>query len=111
MRRPGVQPLSAFALWLVARYAAGVGSDTAPRWLAHAERIVTALDSQLWPESELREETAAVLGIEAFEPLLDGNPSLDHAAALTEAASWLSERDPAEESPRAVARHRSTDLS
>ena len=39
MRRPGVPPLAAFALWLVARYAAGVGAGGAGRWLAHAERI------------------------------------------------------------------------
>ena len=34
MRRPSVQALSAFGLWLVARYAAGVAPDTAGRWLA-----------------------------------------------------------------------------
>ena len=56
MQRPGIQALSAFALWLVARYAASVAPDTAGRWLAHAERIVAALDSQLWPESVLRDE-------------------------------------------------------
>jgi predicted ATPase/DNA-binding SARP family transcriptional activator len=100
MRRPSVQPLAAFALWLVARYAAGVAAETAGRWLAHAERIIAALDSELWPESVLRDETVAVLGIKDLASLLDSTPPLDHAAALAEAAAWLAERDPAEQAPR-----------
>jgi len=100
MRRPGVPPLAAFALWLVARYAAGVAPEAAGRWLAHAERIVHALDSELWPESVLRDETMAVLGISDLAPLLERTPPLDHAAALAEAAAWLAERDPAETAPR-----------
>lgn len=100
MGRPRVQPLSAFALWLVARYAAGVGSDTAGRWLAHAERTVAPLGSQLWPESVLREETLTVLGITDVDALLDGVPPLDHAAALAEAVAWLGGRDPDEQAPR-----------
>ena len=47
MRPPGVQPLAAFALWLVARYAADVAPETAGRWLAHSDRIVAAIDSEL----------------------------------------------------------------
>ena len=105
MRRPSVQPLAAFALWLVARYAAGVAPETAGRWLAHAERILAAIDSELWPESVLRDETVAVLGIKDLAPLLDSTPPLDHAAALAEAAAWLAGRDPAEEAPRERALH------
>jgi hypothetical protein len=101
MRRPSVQPLAAFALWLVARYAAGVDPETAARCLAHAERIIAPLDSELWPESVLRDETVAVLGIEDLASLLDSTPTLDHAAALDEAAAWLAGRDPAERAPRA----------
>ncbi len=100
VRRPSVPPLAAFGLWLVARYAAGVAPETAGRWLAYAERILAANDSQIWPESVLRDETMAVLGIEDLAPLLDSTPPLDHAAALAEAASWLAERAPAEKSPR-----------
>jgi predicted ATPase/DNA-binding SARP family transcriptional activator len=100
MRRPSVQPLAAFALWLAARYAAGVAPETAGRWLAHAERIIAAIDSELWPECVLRDETAAVLGIDDLAQLLAGTPPLDHAAALSEAIDWLAERDPAEQSPR-----------
>ncbi len=100
MRRPGVQALSAFGLWLVARYAAGVTPDSAGRWLVHADRTVAALDSELWPESVLRDETLAVLGIENVDDLRDGIPPLDHAAALAQAIAWLSERDPGERSVR-----------
>ena len=51
MRRPGVPPLVAFALWFVARYAAGVDPSASGRWLAHAARIVESLDSDLWPRA------------------------------------------------------------
>jgi predicted ATPase/DNA-binding SARP family transcriptional activator len=105
MRRPSVQPLAAFALWLVARYAAGVAPEMAGRWLAHAERIVAALDSELWPECVLRDEAAAILGISDLGSLLRLTPPVDHAAALAEAAAWLAERDPAETAPRDLSPH------
>ncbi len=100
MRRPSVQPLTAFALWLVARYAAGVASETAGGRLAHAERIIATIDSQLWPECVLRDETMAALGIDDLTPLLARTPPLDHVAALTEAIDWLDGRPPDEQSPR-----------
>ncbi len=103
MRRPGVPPLSAFGLWLVARYAAEVAPESAGRWVAHAERIVTALDSELWPESVLREEAMVVLGLTDIASLLETTPALDHAAALAEASAWIEERDPAEQAPRSLA--------
>jgi hypothetical protein len=100
MRRPSVQPLAAFTLWLVARYASGVDAAAAGRWLAHAERIVAQLDSELWPERELRDETLDVLEISDLAPLLAATPPLDHAAALSEAAAWLDTREPGESAPR-----------
>ncbi len=100
MRRAGVQPLATFALWLVARYAASVAPESAGRWLAHAERILGSLDSELWPETVLRDETMAVLGITDLAPLVESTPSLDHTAALLEAMDWLGRRDPAEKAPR-----------
>ncbi len=102
MRRPGVPPLGAFALWFVARYAAGVAPEVAGRLLAHAERILVAIDSELWPESVLREETLAVLGITDLGPLLESTPLLDHVAALEQATTWLAGRDPAETAAREV---------
>jgi predicted ATPase/DNA-binding SARP family transcriptional activator len=103
MRRPGVQPMAAFALWFVARYAAGVAPDIAGPWLAHGDRIVIALDSKLWPESVLRDETLEVLGIADSTQLIEATAPLDHAAALAEALAWLEARDPGEKSPRQVA--------
>jgi hypothetical protein len=96
VRHVSVQPLAAFALWFVARYAAAVAPDTAAQWLAHAERIVVAIDSELWPESILRDECLALLGIAERGTLLNDVAPLGHAAALAEAAAWLATRDPSE---------------
>ena len=96
VRRVSVMPLAAFALWFVARYAAAVAPETAAQWLAHAERIVVAIDSELWPESILRDECLALLGIAERGTLLDGVPPLGHAAALAKASAWLATRDPSE---------------
>ncbi len=103
-RRPGVPPLAAFALWFVARYAAGVAPETAGQWLAHSARILTALGVELWPECVLREETLAVLGISDLDAALASTPPLDHAAALAAAAAWLAGRDPGEQAPRRASR-------
>ena len=83
-----MQPLAAFALWLVARYAADVAPETAGRWLAHSDRIVAAIDSQLWPERVLRDEALAVLGVTDLGPLLESTPPLDHVTAHAEAIAW-----------------------
>jgi predicted ATPase/DNA-binding SARP family transcriptional activator len=100
MSRPSIPPLTAVALWLVARYAAGVAPETAGQWLAHAERIVVTLDSELWPESVLRDEAVAILGIKDLRPVVDETPRLDHATAIAEAIAWLAKRDPVEVAPR-----------
>ena len=102
MQRPGVPPLVAFALWFVARYAAGVDPSASERWLAHAARIVESLDSDLWPECELREESMTVLGIGDLAPLLAATPPLDPAQALAEAAAWLAVRPGHEAARRTV---------
>jgi hypothetical protein len=104
MRPPGVQPLAAFALWLVARYAADVAPETAGRWLAHSDRIVAAMDSQLWPERVLRDETLAVLGITDLAPLLESTPPLDHATAHVQASAWVAGRSAAETATRTPSR-------
>jgi predicted ATPase/DNA-binding SARP family transcriptional activator len=103
MRRPSIAPLAAFALWLVARYAAGFAPETATAWLAHAERTLVAAGAELWPESVLRDETMAVLGLTGLDAALESTPPLDHVVALAQAALWLSERDGAEQAPRVVA--------
>lgn len=103
MGRPSVQPLAAFALWFVARYAAGVAPDTAGRWLAHAHRIVAALDSELWPECVLRDEAMAILGLRDVTPFLDATPPVDHTVALEAASAWLAGRPATERAERDVA--------
>jgi predicted ATPase/DNA-binding SARP family transcriptional activator len=100
VRPVSVQPLAAFALWFVARYAAAVAPDCAAEWLAHAERIVVALDSELWPESILRDESLAALSITERGSVLDGIAPLDHATALEQAAAWLAARGPSERAAR-----------
>jgi hypothetical protein len=100
VRPVSVQPLAAFALWFVARYAAAVAPESAAQWLAHAERIVVALDSELWPESILRDECLAALSITERGTVLDGAAPLDHATALAQAAEWLATRDPSESAAR-----------
>ena len=96
VRDVSVQPLAAFALWFVARYAAAVAPETAGQWLAHAERIVAAIDSELWPESILRDECLTVLSLGEHGTLSGSVASLDHATALAEAAAWVATRDPSE---------------
>jgi predicted ATPase len=104
-RRALHEPLAVFALWLIARYAAAVAPETAGRWLAYAERSRTNLDDELWPESILRDEAVAALGLKDLARLLDSTPPLDHAAALAEAAAWLSGRDPDEKAVRERVQH------
>jgi predicted ATPase/DNA-binding SARP family transcriptional activator len=100
VRPVSVPPLAAFALWFVARYAAAVAPDTAGQWLAHAERIIVAIDSELWPESILRDECLVALSITERGALLDSTAPLDQATALAQAAAWVATRDPSESAAR-----------
>jgi hypothetical protein len=99
-RRQGIHSLVLAALWLVARYAAGVEPEGASRWLALAERILIELGAGYSAEDSLRDETMAVLGIEDLAPLVAGLPPVDPATALAEAAAWLRTRSSSEVAPR-----------
>lgn len=99
MGRTGVKTDAVIALWFVARYAATIDPASSGIWLAHAERILAELDSAIWPESILRDETMAVLGIDDLAPLVASTPWLDHPSAVADAAGWLSRRDPGESVP------------
>jgi predicted ATPase/DNA-binding SARP family transcriptional activator len=101
VRKPVVPLLSVVGLWLVARYAAAVDREATVWWLVHAERVFATFDAELWPETVLRDEAMAELGLDDLEPLMADVPRLDHIAALDAAAAWLAERDPAEVAPRA----------
>ena len=100
MARPSIAPLTVFALWLVARYAAGVAPRESEHWLAQAELIARATDTELWPESEVRDETMAVLNLDDLAPLLEREPPRDHVVVLSEATAWVAGRDPLEQATR-----------
>jgi hypothetical protein len=100
MRQPGITTLSVFALWFVARYAAEIAPDLSARWLTYSEQILVELEARMWPESVLRDETMAILGITDLTPLVGSTPLADHRAALADAAAWLAERDPTERAAR-----------
>jgi len=100
VQQAGVPPLTVFALWFVACYAAGVGSDTATYWLGCAERIRIAIAAELWPEVVVREEAMELLGIRDLDELTQAAPELGHAEGLSEAAAWLEARERDERSPR-----------
>jgi predicted ATPase/DNA-binding SARP family transcriptional activator len=102
-RRHGIHSIAVGSIWFAARYAASIEPEIAGRWLAIAERILTELDQNLWPEDVLREETMRVLGIADLAPLMARTPPLDAGAALAEASAWVATRDPGESSPREVA--------
>ncbi len=95
IRRAAVKPLAVVALWLVARYAAAVDRDAALRWLVSAEQIFAGLDTRLWPESDLRADTLAALGLKTAPAAADRNEP-DCMAELAAADEWLAGR-PADE--------------
>jgi predicted ATPase/DNA-binding SARP family transcriptional activator len=98
--RHGVHSVAVAALWFVARYAAGVDPESAPHWLALAERMSTESNAAPSLEEVLREETMAVLGIPDLGPLLSSALPFDPSAALNAAAAWVASRSPAEIAPR-----------
>ncbi len=102
VRRSAVKTDAVVLLWFVARYAASVEAESAAQWLVHAERALAELDSEMWPESKLRDETMDVLGLCDLASSLERTPQLDHVAALTEAAAWLDGREPGERAVRAA---------
>ena len=64
MRAPGIPPLSAFALWLVGRYAAEFDPGVAYECLEHAQRLVmTAARSRSGLRASFAIETISVLGL------------------------------------------------
>jgi hypothetical protein len=78
----------------------GIAPELSLRWLVHAERVLVSLGSNLWPESVLRDESLAALGIADLGPFLGDVPTLDPADALAEAGAWLARRDPEEAATR-----------
>ena len=100
MKKPAVQPLAVVALWFVARYAVSFDPGAATVWLARAEHLFAELDTQFWPESDLRAETMAALDLVDLEAALAGVPRVDHETALALAAEWVASRSVEEVAPR-----------
>jgi len=76
------------------------GFSSSPRAIAHAERIADAIDSELWPESILRDECRTALSIAEPNTLPAGSTTLAYASALAQVAAWLRTRDPSERAAR-----------
>ena len=83
MRQVSVQPLAAFALWFVARYAAARGARYL-RAVARPRRTDrrSASTPSCGPRASCATSASSLLGIAERGTLLDGAPPLDHAAAL-----------------------------
>ena len=69
-----------------------------------SDRIVAAIDSQLWPERVLRDETLAVLGCHRSRAAAESTPPLDHVTAHAEATAWVAGRNAAERATRTPSR-------
>ena len=101
MRAPGVLPLTAFALWLIARYAAGLDADFALDCLARVQRLLDPTGAEIWPECVLRDEALGLLDGADLSARVAALASVDADAAFDAALSWLERRDPRERVARA----------
>ncbi len=100
MRTPGVPPLSALALWLLARYAVEIDPALALRCLEQAERLSVQAGVQIWPESLIRDESLSVLG--RGEPPPPGEAPDDPDPLFDAALAWLAGRSADERAPRGL---------
>ena len=89
-------PLTAFGLWLIARYAAELDPALALGWLAQAERLLAATDAEIWPECVLRDEALELLGGPDLDARAAALAGVDADAAFDAALAWLERRDPRE---------------
>jgi predicted ATPase/DNA-binding SARP family transcriptional activator len=94
IQRAPIRPLAPMALWLVARYAAAIDRDAAIHWLAEAERVYQGLDAEMWPESDVRDQTMRALAIDSIPPA--DSPKADYLVTIAAAREWLDARDPDE---------------
>jgi len=68
--------------------------------LLHVFGPSAALGGNVWPESELRDETLQLLGLTDSAVLLEQTSAGDSTEILTRLRSWLADRDPSEQAPR-----------
>jgi predicted ATPase len=93
--------VSMATLVCAARYAVNFDREFATQLLAEAERLTAAaLGGDMWPESQLRDETLQLLGLADSGALLRQTSAGDSTEILTRLKSWLAGRDPSEQAPR-----------
>ena len=96
-----IADISMATLLCGARYAVNFDRGFATELLAEAERLTAAaLGGNVWPESELRDETLQLLGLTDSAVLLEQTSAGDSTEILTRLRSWLADRDPSEQAPR-----------
>jgi len=96
-----IADVSTATLVCAARYAVNFDRGFATQLLSEAERLAAAaLGGDMWPESQLRDETLQVLGLADSAALLEQTSAGDSTEILTRFKSWLAGREPAEQAPR-----------
>ncbi len=96
-----IADVSVATLVCAARYVVNFDPGFAAQLLAEAERLTAAaLGGDMWPESQLRDETLQLLGLANSAALLEQIPASDSNEVLTRLKSWLAGRDPSEQAPR-----------
>jgi predicted ATPase len=96
-----IADVSVATLVCAARYVVNFDRPFATQLLAEAERLTAAaLGGDMWPESQLRDETLQLLGLADSAALPNQTSAGDITEILTELKSWLAGRDPSEQAPR-----------
>jgi hypothetical protein len=96
-----IADVSVATLVCAARYVVNFDRGFAPQLLAEAERLTAAaLGGDMWPESQLRDETLQLLALPDPAALLEQTPAGDSSVILTRLKSWVAGRDPSEQAPR-----------
>jgi predicted ATPase/DNA-binding SARP family transcriptional activator len=98
-----IADVSAATLVCGARYVVNFDRTFAGELLGEAEQLkAAALGGDMWPESQLRDETLQLLGLADSATLLEQRPAADGTAILLRLKAWLCDRDPSERAPRTV---------
>jgi hypothetical protein len=96
-----IADVSTATLVCAARYTVNFDPGFATQLLAEAERLTAAaLGGDMWPESQLRDETLQLLGLADSTGSLEQTSVGDSTEILTRLKAWLAGRDPSEQAPR-----------
>jgi predicted ATPase len=96
-----IPDVSVATLVCAARYVVNFDPGFATQLLAEAERLTaTALGGDMWPESQLRDETLQLLGLADPAALAKMPSAGDSMEILTALKSWLAGRDRLERASR-----------